>query len=214
MNYAYWNFKVSFFPYGSEISRKWLPVGPRQEALKHLWELFFSGKNTEDLSLNSVSTIFKLSNHRPSHELSAFLLCTLGILISIAENVLTHVDLWSLHNVDIHKQLLLFSRCRPCELLARSAPPSYTDLVSSEEWVAKATLKSDLSRQFLTWHGALCSLAALLNWLPRQVCRDTIKATGWREVTLCLFCVWHHHETCWVPRADSLLQCWCRRQGQ
>lgn len=123
MNYAYWNFKVSFFPYGSEISRKWLPVGPRQEALKHLWELFFSGKNTEDLSLNSVSTIFKLSNHRPSHELSAFLLCTLGILISIAENVLTHVDLWSLHNVDIHKQLLLFSRCRPCELLARSAPP-------------------------------------------------------------------------------------------
>lgn len=36
MNYAYWNFKASFFPCASELPGKWLPVGPRQEALKYL----------------------------------------------------------------------------------------------------------------------------------------------------------------------------------
>lgn len=58
-----------------------------------------------------------------------------------------------------------------------STLPFYVSLGISEQWGAKTTMKSALSRQFLRWHVALCSIASLSR-LPRQVCRDASTAAA------------------------------------
>lgn len=99
----------------------------------------------------------------------------MGMLLNIAGKVrwgCFHICRWAvLERTQMsRKQSSLFSLCRSCQLppWKYSSISFYVSLGISEQWGAKATMKSAVSRQFFRWHVTLCSIAAL-SWLPRQV---------------------------------------------